>query len=216
MSQTTARKLGILEPLVIFALTVLYIWSYHRSHPAAWLAILGLVLLSHALRRERATALGFRLHDLADSLARFAPVLTFAALVLFAAGLLLQTVRHIGVLQGAAGWFAYLPWGTFQQYLLNGYFLNRLQSALPQRTACVAASLLFCGVHAPNWFLMAVTLAAGYAATRVYQRFGNLFLLGIAHATLGFVLFLVVPDSISHHLNVGPADLHHAAIHGRF
>lgn len=51
---------------------------------------------------------------------------------------------------------------------------------------------------------MAVTLAAGYICARIYISHKNLFFLGIAHATIGFLLFLVVPDSISHHLIVGP------------
>jgi membrane protease YdiL (CAAX protease family) len=204
MSQATERTLDVLEALAVFAMIVLYIWYSHHSHPSAFLVILAAIVGSHMLRREGATSLGFRSRDLAQQLTRFAPALAFIALTLFAGGLLLQTIRPIGFLQATAGWFVYLPWGTFQQYMLNGYFLNRLQTSLPRRAACVAASLLFSGVHAPNWFLMLVTLVAGYAATRVYQRYQNLYLLGIAHATLGFLLFLVVPDSISHHLNVGP------------
>jgi hypothetical protein len=204
MSRAAARHLGILEPLVIFSLIVVYIWSLHHRHPLAWMAILGLILFSHAMRNEGAAALGFHLKGLKEHFHRFAPLLAFLALVLFAGGLLLGTIRQIGFLQASAAWFAYLPWGTFQQYMLNGYFLNRLQTSLPQRAACIAASVLFSGVHAPNWFLMIVTLVAGYAATRIYQRHSNLYALGVAHATLGFLLYLVVPDSISHHLNVGP------------
>jgi len=204
MLQAMKQRLGLLEAAAIFALIVFYIWELHQRHPAACLAIFGVIAISHAVRRERVAWLGFRAETLAEDLARFAPALAFIALVLFAAGLLAQTIRQIGFLQAATGWFAYLPWGTFQQYMLNGYFLNRLRSSLPSRTASVAASLLFSGVHTPNWFLMVVTLVMGYAATRVYQSRRNLYLLGIAHATLGFLLFLVVPDSISHHLNVGP------------
>jgi hypothetical protein len=51
---------------------------------------------------------------------------------------------------------------------------------------------------------MAVTLLGGYASTQLYRRYRNLYFLGLAHGVLGFVLYLVVPDSISHHLNVGP------------
>ena len=68
----------------------------------------------------------------------------------------------------------------------------------------LGAALLFCAAHAPNPFLMAVTLPLGWCATLLYRRTHNLYLLGIAHAVIGLLLFLVVPDSISHHLRVGP------------
>jgi membrane protease YdiL (CAAX protease family) len=97
-----------------------------------------------------------------------------------------------------------MPWGTFQQYLLNGYFLNRLLVAMPGRPAAVASAALFSGAHLPNWFLMAVTLLTGYVCARIYMRYKNLYFLGIAHATVGFLLLLVVPDSVTRHLVVGP------------
>jgi membrane protease YdiL (CAAX protease family) len=55
---------------------------------------------------------------------------------------------------------------------------------------------------------MAVALLGGWCATEVYRRHRNLYFLGIAHATIGFLLFVTVPDSISHHLNIGPGLLH--------
>jgi hypothetical protein len=51
---------------------------------------------------------------------------------------------------------------------------------------------------------MAVTLPLGWYATQLYRRTCNLYLLGMVHALVGLLLFLVVPDSISHHLRVGP------------
>jgi hypothetical protein len=51
---------------------------------------------------------------------------------------------------------------------------------------------------------MAITLPLGWCATQLYRRTNNLYLLGIVHAILGLLFFLVVPDSISRHLRVGP------------
>jgi len=51
---------------------------------------------------------------------------------------------------------------------------------------------------------MLMTPVAGYGAIQVYRRYGNFYFLGMAHATIGFLLFMVLPDSVSHHLNVGP------------
>jgi membrane protease YdiL (CAAX protease family) len=96
-----------------------------------------------------------------------------------------------------------VPWGVAQQYALNGYFLNRLSRPSSPYAASIAATLMFSAAHLPNWFLMAVALVAGACCTQLYQRSRNLYVLGLAHGTVGFLLFLVVPDSVSHHLRVG-------------
>jgi membrane protease YdiL (CAAX protease family) len=199
-----APLLPLLEPLSIFAMIMAYIWDLRSTHHGAWLWILALMAISHLARRERPTALGFRSADLRQCLAEFAPALGLIALAMLAAGILLQTTRSIEFPQGAAALGAYLPWGVFQQYLMNGYFLNRFDHAFSPRVASLAAAALFSGAHLPNWFLMAVTLPLGYCAARLYRRHRNLYFLGIAHGVIGFLLFLVVPDSISHHLTVGP------------
>ncbi|MGA3262374.1 MAG: CPBP family glutamic-type intramembrane protease [Bryobacteraceae bacterium] len=204
MSARIRRRLAILEPIAVFGLILAYIWSLRYQHPAAWAPILVLPLASHWWRGEGAAALGFRMQNLAECLRRFAPALGFLALTLLASGLLLDTVRRIALDRVAVTWAIYLPWGVFQQYLLNGYCLTRLQLVLPARGAALAAAALFSAVHTPNWFLMLVTLVAGYAAARLYTRYRNLYFLGLAHGTLGVLLFLVVPDSISHHLVIGP------------
>ena len=204
MSQVTVRRLAILEPASIFLLIMAYIWDLRYLHPTLWLAIFALMIASHLLRRERAETLGFRFSNLADCLREFGPALLFVALVLLAGGALLQTTRRMPFDRALLGWVAYLPWGLFQQYVLNGYFMTRFDSLVSRRAAPVAAAALFSGAHTPNWFLMAVTLLLGYCCARVYRRYKNLYFLAIAHATIGFLLYLVVPDSISHHLTVGP------------
>jgi hypothetical protein len=198
------RKLAILEPVLIYAVTMAYIWNLRYRHPNAWVWILGMVLLSHVLRQEHARTLGFRARNMGECWREFAPPLAFLSLLMLASGILLHTMRPIGVEAAMAAWAAYLPWGIFQQYALNGYFFNRFQAVLGPRTASPIAAALFCGAHAPNWLLMVVAFPAGYYSTRVYQRYRNLYFLGLAHATVGFLLFLVVPDSVSHHLHVGP------------
>ena len=125
--------------------------------------------------------------------------------MLLSAGMLLGTLRSIGFDRAVLGFAGYLPWGLAQEYALNGYFLNRFESALSPRTASGLTALLFSAAHAPNPFLMAVTLPLGWCATLLYRRTRNLYVMGIAHASIGLLLFLVVPDSIIRHLRVGPA-----------
>jgi hypothetical protein len=198
------QRLAILEPLVIFGLIMAYIWSLRYRYHSSWTIILVFMLLSHLWHHEGAEKIGFRVRNFRECVDEFLPALVFLALALVGTGILLQTTRHIRFGDACLAWTAYLPWGTVQQYLLNGYFLNRFLRVMPGRSAPVASAMLFSGAHLPNWFLMLVTLLAGYVCARVYLRHKNLFFLGFAHATVGFLLYLVVPDSITHHLVVGP------------
>src|SRR5579862_155732 len=186
MSAATVRKIAIAEPVSIFVLIMAYIWGLRYSHHGAWLGILALLVLSHRLRGERPATLGFDWHSLRACLRDFAPALAFVALAMLAAGTLLGTTRPIRFEQGFFSWAWYVPWGLFQQYILNGYFLNRFDSVLSRRSAPVITAALFSGAHLPNWFLMAVTLLLGYVCARIYRRYKNLYFLGLAHATVGF------------------------------
>ena len=194
----------MLEPLLMFGLIVAYIWKLRFVYPSAWIAIPALMLLSHLVRRETPRALGFRLDNLAVHLKTFAPLLILVVLALAAGGAWFHTFRRIDYEDVLFSLAAYLPWGLVQEYALNGYFLNRFDTAFSKHAASALAAALFCAVHAPNYFLMAVTLPLAWYATIVYQRTRNLYLLGLGHAIIGLMLFLVVPDSISHHLRIGP------------
>jgi hypothetical protein len=204
MPSGTVRKITVLESLCVFALIMVYIWELRYSHKGAWVAILAIMVISHLARHERAAGLGFRAAGLRDCWHEFAPVLGIFALLVISAGMLFQTARPLHVDQVLLAWAGYLPWGLFQQYILNGYFMQRFEAALSPRSAPLAAAAVFSGAHTPNWFLMAVTLVAGYCAARAYRRYRNLYFLGLAHGTIGILLFLFVPDSLTHHLTVGP------------
>ncbi|HLI83395.1 MAG TPA: CPBP family intramembrane glutamic endopeptidase [Bryobacteraceae bacterium] len=199
-----SRRRAVLEPAGIFLLIMDYIWRVRYVHPVFGLAIVGLVVASHWVHRERAAALGFRSLNFRKCVEDFAPAVILLALLLLGTGELMDSIRPIGFDSAMLAWCGYLPWGLFQQYVLNGYFLNRLERVVPQRAAMMLSAALFSGVHLPNWFLMIVTLLLGYCSVWIYSRYRNLYFLGGAHATLGFLLYLVVPDSISHHLVVGP------------
>ncbi|HSB16299.1 MAG TPA: CPBP family intramembrane glutamic endopeptidase [Bryobacteraceae bacterium] len=197
--------LAILEPLAVFGLIIAYIWGLRTMYPDLWIAILGLMLLSHLLRGESPGMLGFGTRNLGAVMRELAPLLAFVALLMLGCGILLRTIRPISIDGAVVALAGYLPWGLLQQYILNGYFLNRFDAVFSRRAATMITATLFCAAHAPNWLLMGVAFLGGYWATRVYQRHRNLYVMGLAHAIAGFLLFLVVPDSISHHLRVGPA-----------
>lgn len=202
------RKHSALEAAALFAFVMAYIWILRARHPILLIPAVVFLPVSHWLHRETPRDLGFGRESLYECAHRFAPLLTIFALAMFAGGILLHTTRRIGFDQAFFALAAYLPWGVVQQYLLNGYFLNRFDSAFPPRQAAWLTAILFAIAHTPNWFLMVVALVGGWCATQVYRRHRNLYFLGVAHATVGFLLFVTVPDSVSHHLEVGPGMLH--------
>jgi hypothetical protein len=115
-------------------------------------------------------------------------------------------MRDVSWLGACLGLVLYCVWGLFQQYVLNGYFVNRFSDVLPNhpRGVPILAGVFFSLAHLPNWFLMMVTLPGGYVCARLYLQRRNLFFLGLAHGVIGFLIYLAVPDTITHHLYVGP------------
>ncbi|MBI1788309.1 MAG: CPBP family intramembrane metalloprotease [Acidobacteria bacterium] len=200
----SSSRLAALEAVAVYLLIVVYIWWLRFPVPASWIAIWALILASHVWRKETPVTLGLGAANLESGLAAIGPWLAALALLLVAAGLVLHTLRGISWTSGMLSLLRYCVWGLFQQYLLNGYFVNRFLAWMPAGRVPLAAALVFAGAHLPNAFLMTATFLGGYACAKLYLKYRNLYLLGLAHATVGFLLYLVVPDSVSHHLYVGP------------
>jgi membrane protease YdiL (CAAX protease family) len=192
------------EALTVFVMIMAYIWKLRFTHPAFWLFPFAVVMISHVARGEDASTLGFRVTNIRTCIRLFGAPVIALIVAMWGVGILAGSLRPQGFMQAAFSLVWYLPWGLFQQYLLNGYFLRRFEADLSRNAAAVLASALFCAAHAPNWYLMIATLAGAFAAIPVYRRCHNLWFLGLAHATIGFTLFMVVPDSVSRHLRVGP------------
>lgn len=210
----TASRLA--EVGVVFSLMLFYIWGIREFSVSLTLFILGLAVASHAVRGEGYRHVGFSWNNFARSLRTMGPAVLGIAALLVAGGAVWHTFRDVTLRTAVVGFFLYCVWGLFQQYLLNGFLLNRLvemAGGLASHWLLLLVAVIFSVIHAPNWFLMAVTLPAGYLSGLVYLRYRNLFVLAFAHALLGCLLYLVVPDSISHSLYVGP-QYHAFAQHG--
>ena len=169
-----SRWLPVAESLLVFALIMAYIWRWRYTHPYACIPILAGVILSQLWRRETTIDLGLTFRTFSHNVKELAPAVVFIALTMVSLGLVLQSTRNIPFDQGVLALCAYCPWGLVQQYLLNGYFTNRL-TVMSARTVPVASAVLFAGVHSPNWFLMVVTLAAGYCSSRIFLKYRNLY-----------------------------------------
>ena len=194
-----------IEATVAFALILLYIWWLRFRYPYAWILILALVIGSQIRRREGFQRLGFGSKMERVSAAVWLS-LSLIALGILAAGLVFGTIRQVSWQGAVLSLLLYCLWGLFQQYVLNGYFVNRFSDVLVNhpRFVPVAAGVFFSLAHLPNWFLMLVALPGGYFCARIYLQYRNLYFLGLAHGLVGFLIYLAVPDAISHHLYVGP------------
>ena len=201
-------RIPLLEALAVFAFIMAYIWRLRVVYPWSWVWVVALILFSHACRGERPAAIGCRTQEFAACLRRYGPLLIAIVGIFFAAAVEWGTLRPMTTGGIALALGLYLPWGFFQQYLLNGYLLNRLQTVLSPWKASSMAAVLFSLVHLPNWFLMIATLTGGLAASLVYRRHRNLYFLGVAHAILGVTIFVATPDSMIHHLRIGPGWYH--------
>ena len=165
------------------------------------------MLASHVVRGETPAALGFRTAGFTDCARRFTIPVLLIAVAGTIAGVALDTVRHVAPWRVAGVLAGYCFWALFQQYLLNGYFANRLEASFDtkhQHLVAPMAGAMFAAAHVPNPLLMSVTFVGGAVAAFAYQRYRNLIFLALAHAVIGTMIWLAVPDSVSHHLRVGP------------
>jgi hypothetical protein len=195
------------EVIVVFSLMLVYIWGIREFSVPITVAILGLALASNAVRGEGCRHVGFSSNNFVRGVRSLGPAVIGIAVLLLAGGAIEHTFRDVTLRTAVAGFLLYCVWGLFQQYLLNGFFLNRMvemAGGIASHRLLLPLALVFSVIHAPNWFLMAVTLPAGYLSGFVYLRYRNLFVLALSHAVLGGLLYLVIPDSISHSLYVGP------------
>jgi len=190
----------------MFVLIMAYIWWLRFRYPYGWMPMLLLIFASHRYRRETFATLGFKWGHPAHAPARLSAYLAVLAFTLLILGIGFGSIRAVPFEGAFLSLLLYCLWGLFQQYILNGYFVNRFSDFLPGHPQAIPllAAAFFSLVHLPNWFLMIATAAGGYVCARIYLRYHNLYFLGMAHGVLGFLLYLVVPDTISHHMYVGP------------
>ncbi|MGA9980659.1 MAG: CPBP family intramembrane glutamic endopeptidase [Candidatus Sulfotelmatobacter sp.] len=166
--------------------------------------------------------LGFGWRGLIPSLWILPAAVALAALSLFVAAkvgalhsLYKGNFRHIT---------GYLLWTTYQQFLLQDYFMPRVLRLLSserlsikllfrkrvrtnpvssEAAAVGVTAVLFSLAHIPNLVLTAATLVWGAVSCTLFRRYHNLYALGVAQCLLGLCFAVCVPDSLNHHLRVG-------------
>ncbi len=204
--------LAILEVASMVAILLSYIWGWQGRFAGASLLIVvlyfGLAVTGHLLRRESPVHLGLRIDNVPRALRNVATIVAPTVLVALATGLALGSWHFPswGHMLEEAPWM--VAWGTAQQYGLLCFFYRRfLEIFGGPWAATLGAAVAFATFHVPNGFLIGVTLAAGTAACILYRREPNVWVIGIAHALISFVLVCSLPGTVTHNLRVAPGYL---------
>ena len=162
---------------------------------------------SHRQRGETARQVGFRLDNFGPAFRLLLALFAAPALALILLGWRLGGLDFVrwGGGQTVFGMPALgLLWGLIQQYALQG-FINRRAQILwgPGWKSALLTALIFALLHFPNPWLTAATFAGGLVWASVYQRFPNLYALGLTHGLMTWVLVSSVPPSLLNNLRVG-------------
>ena len=211
--RSTSRAAAWTEIGGFVTLLLSYLWVWSDAFPGAFAVVVGLYfavgIASHRRCGEDAREIGLR----SDNFGR-------------AAGLALRLLAPIAVGGLAAGHWLHgwafptplwtladliygVTWGTLQEYGLVCVLYRRLRDVLPtRRAAMLAGGLLFCVFHLPNPLLVPLTLGVGALACYIYEREPNLWVLGVAHGVLSFVLANSLPGWLTFDWRVGPQILH--------
>jgi len=210
---STSPAPAVLATAIMAALLPSSIWGWQRAFEGASALVgvlyLGVCMLSQARRGESAAELGLRFDNLPRALGSAAVFVVPAVLVLVAAGFALESLQFSWS-RAARDIPWLLVWGTAQQYGLLGFFYRRfLEISGEERLAAVGASVIFATFHAPNGFLVAVTLVAGMMACILYRRVPNILAIGVAHGVISFALLCSLPPEVTGGLRVGPGYLAH-------
>jgi hypothetical protein len=199
---SSSRRRDLIELLVGYAAILGVIWTPERLQRIFSPAVLALTPWVVLARRRSREELGFGTRGLAASLWILPAAVALCALSIFVAA-------KAGTLHPLyKGDFAhitgYVLWTIYQQFLLQDYFTARLLRLLSsQSAAVVVAGVLFAAAHLPNLTLTAATLAWGIVSCVLFQRYRNLWALGLAQGVLGLSFAVCVPDALHHHLRVG-------------
>jgi membrane protease YdiL (CAAX protease family) len=166
-----------------------------------------IMFLSHRVRRESLSELGFKLDNFWRSLGLLAAPMLLATVALIFIGWLSGSLRVGDMRFGWSLLWTYLGlfvWALIQQYPLQGFINCRAQMIWGKGAVSILfTASIFALLHLPNFWLTAATFGGGLLWATVYQRAPNLFALALSHSLMTVVLVTTVPYSSLHGLRVG-------------
>lgn len=201
---SAGKMRALLDIVVCYSLILLVIWTPRPMQRWFYWAALAWVVLSTCLSFAGWKAMGFRVAGFRHSLWVVGAALVIAAGAVALAARLHTLHEPHGPTQWVRSFAGYAVWSLMQQFLLQGYFLLRLQRLLPGRTwAVITAAGIFAAAHLPNPILTPMTFAWGLAASFVFLRFRNIYPLAVAHAIFGICIAVTIPAPVVRNMRVG-------------
>ncbi|HKQ81733.1 MAG TPA: CPBP family intramembrane glutamic endopeptidase [Steroidobacteraceae bacterium] len=207
-------RAAVLELVAAVVVIAAFLWFGRQLFPGAPLIFASVLLLitasSHRRVGEQARDIGFRWDTAAAATAWLVPVVLVGAAIALAVGTYLGSLRLPTAAQAARSLVQFIASGLLQQYLLLGFFYRRcIEIVRSPAAAGIVTAIVFAALHVPNGFLIAVTLGAGLISCAVYRRAPNLYVSGLAHGVLVYVLYEALPHSITGNMRVGIEYLQH-------
>ena len=194
----------VVEFGVGYTLILAAIWTLNPWQRLFYWVAIAWIVVTTCIHRPTWKALGLGLAGLLRSLWIVGVAAILAGIAVYLAGRGHTLHRLHGPIPLLSHVWGYLIWAVMQQFLLQIYFLLRLQRMLPGKAApVIAAAGLFSLAHLPNPVLTPVTLVWGIAACVLFLRYRNIYALGLAHGILGLCVAVTVPESLQHHMRVG-------------
>ena len=201
---------SLLELGMVFLLVMGFIWFAKDSRQSVLILGLGLIFITQIIHNQSPLE-GLSGKHFAKSAKLVLPWLVVVLVAIFFLALVLYDSKaiRVGILIKSLRW--YLPWALAQQYLLNSYFVTKLETSLvangfnlKPNTLAIIVAVVFALIHLPNPFLCLVTLVGGFVFSRLYLKFRDIYSLTIAHAFTGGALIAFLPTSVTLGLAIGP------------
>jgi hypothetical protein len=103
----------------------------------------------------------------------------------------------------------FILWGTFQQWLIQGYFFLRYESIFQNKRLAVTLTAFTFGLfHVPNLGLVTATFLGGLYLSYFFSKWRNLIALGIFHGLVSLTFVTVLkPAGVMPEYRVGPDSL---------
>ncbi|MBU6141664.1 CPBP family intramembrane metalloprotease [Patescibacteria group bacterium] len=202
----------LLEVATVFVLAECAIWTsvLSRGISIACGVIAGLLVLIHWIEAYSPAEIRsfWKPNGMRSAYAEFgALVVLFSALIAligFYANPHVFSTPHL-VKRFAISVGCYLGNALWQQLLVLGYFLPRLEKGVDHEwTAYAALGCMFALVHIPNPVLVPVTLIGGMLCAYYYRKTRNIYLIILAHSVLAVGIMYLFPAAWHHHLRIGP------------
>ncbi len=201
---SAGRLRALLDILVCYGLILLVIWTPRPMQRWFYWTAIAWVVLSTCLSFAGWRALGFRVAGFRRSLWVVGLALAITACAVALAARMHTLHEPHGTMQWVRSFAGYAVWSLMQQFLLQGYFLLRLQRLLPGRGwAVITAAGLFAAAHLPNPILTPMTFFWGIAAGFVFLRFRSIYPLALAHAIFGICIAITIPGPVVRNMRVG-------------